>query len=435
VGIDDGDRKMMTWTDEQIDQWCLALQAYREDSDTKANALELRALRDRARQEMLLSLTCFLEGQSTLQDFNAIFQQQTHYSWNVFGVRGMSGGMFFNKLIKHIPRNEQLTQQLQMALPVPKDVREGRYQMQALVLFLEGMIATGQTHRSQLQPARFPFFLSAWWHIQDEEQWPRFAGNLRQNIFQGLPLSNPVVNQIDLYFAFRERFLALKESFGISAWELEHFLVWQEEQKKKSEDTPKFDQKQEKHAMSESRNAGRKTLPSGPDRRLYLQWLLAKIGNNVGYQVWIAQQDHGKSWNGESFQDLSISSLSFAENDTLKTQLENVAVLWLRKNEVITAYEIDPKSTEIVTSLLHLYDFGVTCAKHQLQLCLVLPKQYFEQAFFELARPLFRQQREKLRCALMSIEDLASQGEHILRWATSPTIIENLLFSPDNTQG
>src|SRR5713101_6792571 len=111
---------------------------------------------------------------------------------------------------------------------MPNDVREGRYRMQALVLFLEGMIATGQIHRSQLQPARFPFFLSAWWHIQDEEQWPRFAGHFRQSIFQGLPLLDPAVNQIELYFAYRERFLTLKESFGISAWELEHFLMWQE---------------------------------------------------------------------------------------------------------------------------------------------------------------------------------------------------------------
>jgi hypothetical protein len=413
---------MMTWTDEQIDQWCLALRTYREDSVAKANALELQALRDRARQEMLLSLTYFLESQSTLQDLNAIFQQQTHYGWNVFGIRGMSGGMFFNKLIKYIPHTEQLTQQLRVALPIPTDIREGRYRMQALVLFLEGMIATGQIHRSQLQPARFPFFLSAWWHIQDEEQWPRFAGKLRQNIFQGLPLSDPVMNQIELYFAFRERFLALKESFGISAWELEHFLIWQEQQK-------------EKDTMSESRKTGRGNLPNGQTRRLHLQWLLAKIGNKVGYEVWIAQQDREKSWNGESFQDLSISSLPFAESGTLKIQLENVAVLWLRKNEVITAYEIDPKSTEIVTCLLHLYDFGVACAKRQLQLCLVLPKQYFDQASFELARPLFRQQREKLRCALMSIEDLASQGEHILRWATSPEIIEDLLFSPENIQG
>lgn len=420
---------MMTWTDEQVDQWCLSLRAYREDITAKADAVELRALRHHARQEMLLALSYFLEGKGSLQAFNTIFQQRAHYDWNVFGIRGMSGGMFLNKLIKYIPEGEHLAQQLRTALSLPENIREGRYQMQALALFLERLIATGKVSRSQVQPARLPFFLSVWWHIQDEEQWSRFAGRLRQRIFQGLPLVDPPSDQIELYFAFHERFLALKKAFGISAWELEHFLLWQTPAQEQAEH---FEQKQEKQRMIESRKTGQANLSSGQARRLYLQWLLAKIGNNVGYQVWIAQQDHEKSWNGESFQDLSISSLPFAESGTLKTPLENVAILWLRKNEVITAYEIDPKSTEIVTSLLHLYDFGVACAKRQLQLCLVLPKQYFDQASFELARPLFRQQREKLRCALMSVEDLMNQGEHILRWATSPAIIESLLFSPEN---
>lgn len=426
---------MMTWTDEQIDQWCLALHTYRKDSVARAEATELQTLRHHVRQDMLRHLASFLECQSTLQEFNAVFQRQTHYDWNVFGVRGMSGGLFLNKLVKYIPQNAQLTQELRVALSVPEDARQGQYWMQALMLFLEGMIATGQIRRSQLQPARFPFFLSAWWHIQDEEKWPRFASHLRQSILHVLPLTDPVANQIELYFAFRERFLALKESFGISAWELEHFLIWQAQQEQAYAPTLKQKRReQEKYRMSEPGKIGRGNLPSGQARRIYLQWLLAKIGKKVGYQVWIARQDHGKSWNNESFQQLSIPSLPFAEENPAQVQLENMAILWLQKNEVIVAYEIDPKSTEIVTSLLRLYDFGIACAKRQLQLCLVLPKQHFGQACFELSRPLFHQQREKLRCVLMSIEDLANQAEHILRWATNPVVIEALLFSPENAQ-
>jgi hypothetical protein len=123
----------------------------------------------------------------------------------------------------------------------------------------------------------------------------------------------------------------------------------------------------------------------------------------------------------------------FIEGRPLKVQLDDIAVLWLKKSEVIAAYEVDPKNAEIVTSLLRLYDFGIACSKRQLQLCLVLSKQHFEQACLELSRPLFSQRRDKLRWALMSIEDLTSQAEHILRWATSPAVIEDLLFSPDDT--
>ena len=45
-------------------------------------------------------------------------------------------------------------------------------------------------------------------------------------------------------------------------------------------------------------------------------------------------------------------------------------------------------------------------------------------------RALFRQQRDKLRWAFMSTEDYAYQAEHILRWATSPTVIEDLFIFP-----
>lgn len=424
----------MTWIDEQVDQCRLALRAYQEDNAAKAEMADLRVLRHRIRQEIIQHLTSFLEGESTLQEFNALFQQQAHCDWNIFGVRGISGGVFLNKLINYIPHHEQLMREFRVVLSVPEDAYQGQHWMQALILFLEGTLAAGQIRRSQLQPARLPFFLSIWWHIQNEEQWPRFAGNLRRGIFRGLPLADPATNQVELYFIFREHFLALKESFGISAWELEHFLIWHEQklrgQARLSEDFGEKQQKQRKHTMLELGKIERGNLPSGQARRLYLQWLLAKMGKKVGCQVWIAQQDHEKSWNEESFRHLSIPSLPLSEHGNLRTQLENVAVLWLRKNEVIAAYEIDPKNGELVASLLRLYDFGVIYAKRQPQLCLVLPRQQFEQASFELSRPLFCQQQEKLQCALLSIEDLVNQAEHILRWATSPVVIEDLLFFP-----
>ncbi len=423
---------MMTWTDEQMDQWRLALRAYQEDKAAKAEMADLRISRHRVRQEIFQHLASFLEGQSTLQEFNILFQQQAHYDWNIFGVRGLSGGVFLNKLIKHIPHHEQLMREFRVALSVPEDAYQGQHWMQALMLFLEGTIATGQIRRSQLQPARLPFFLSVWWHIQDEEQWPRFVNTLRQSIFHELPLTSSVLNQVEFYFAFRERFLALKGYFGVSAWELEHFLIWKEQERRKYERTS--DNSEEEHITPISGKIQRWNLPHGQARRLYLQWLLAKIGQKVGCQVWIARQDHEKSWNEESFQQLSIPALPLSGNRTPLVLLEKIAVLWLQKNEIIAAYEIDPKRSELVTSLLRLYDLGVTCGKRQSQLCLVLPKQQFKQACQELAHPLFRQQQEKQRCVLMSVEDLASQGEHILRWATSPSAIENLLFDPEYTQ-
>jgi hypothetical protein len=67
-----------------------------------------------------------------LQEFSAVFQQSTHHDWNLFGIQGFSGSAFLNKLVNAIPWREQLTQQFQSALVVPKDMRDGHHWMQTV---------------------------------------------------------------------------------------------------------------------------------------------------------------------------------------------------------------------------------------------------------------------------------------------------------------
>lgn len=417
---------MMIWTDEQIDTWCLAWQAYREEKAAIDQAMEHHTQQRRVRQDILTHLTAFVEGQNTLPEFNALLQQKIHSDWNLFGLRGASGGLFLNKLVKYIPHADQLTHHLRMALPVPQDVREGQHRMQALALFLDGILTAGQISRAQLQPAHLPYFLSVWWHIQEEEDWPRFSGQLRRLILNGLPLADPLESQVDLYFAFRERFLVLKTSFGISAWELEHFLQWQEN-KEQAEDA----QQKTKERASSAQMARSGQLPARQARRWYMQWLLAKIGAKVGCQVWIARQDQEKYWNGECLGQFSLSALpsSVCTAFPSHTHLEQTALLWLRKNEIVAAYEIDPKRTEIATSLLHLYDLGWAAVKRPIHLCLVLPKDLCAPAIAELSRPSLRQQQGRQRCFFIREEDLAANAEHILRWASSPEVIKQLACS------
>jgi len=82
----------------------------------------------------------------------------------------MSGGMFLNKLVKYTPNEATFAHLLRLMIRAPEDMRDGQRQMQTFVRFLEGLIASQQVLRSQLQPARVPFFLSAWWHMQAPEQ-------------------------------------------------------------------------------------------------------------------------------------------------------------------------------------------------------------------------------------------------------------------------
>jgi hypothetical protein len=115
------------------------------------------------------------------------------------------------------------------------------------------------------------------------------------------------------------------------------------------------------------------------------------------------------------------------ENVSSATLLDDVAVLWLLKEEVIAVFEIALNEEDITPSLLRLYDLSLTLARRRTRFCLTLPKQRFEQVHRVFSRPLFRQQQERHQCALVSEENLTEHGEHILRWATSPTVIEDII--------
>lgn len=57
----------------------------------------------------------------------------------------------------------------------------------------------------------------------------------------------------------------------------------------------------------------------------------------------------------------------------------------------------------------------------------MLPSQQFEPVRRESSRPLFRQQQEQDQRTLRSLENLAQNREHILRWATNSMVIEDVI--------
>lgn len=97
---------MMIGTNEHIDPWCRAWQTYREGLAMIRQVREYCAQRQSVRPAILQSLTAFVKARSTLPEFNAILQQQMHYDWKLFGLRGASSGMFLNKLWNPCPHSD-----------------------------------------------------------------------------------------------------------------------------------------------------------------------------------------------------------------------------------------------------------------------------------------------------------------------------------------
>ncbi len=367
----------------------------------------------------------------------------------------MSGGLFLNKLIKHVPSRESLEYFLCVVLRDPDDMQEGQRMVQLFVQFLERLIASRQVERSQLQPIRTPFFLSAWWHVQEPESWPIYYLSARR-LLTPQTHTSAVQDPARDYVAFCRRFISLAQSLGISLQELEHVCSWYEQQNLHL-DRPKKEEAralpagggdrqasiQEQTYAFMTRSQTKATSTTGEENRsdnfshekplvscrTHLQWLLAKIGRKVGCRVWIATSDHEKIYKNERLGDLSLPFLPLLANSAFQKIICRIDVLWLLDDDIVAAYEIEQAHTDVCTSLLRLYDLGALLSSRMPHLCVVAPRDRFGKIRFELSRPTFHAHDMWKRCALISEELLLQHAEHILRWASSPSVVKDLIDS------
>jgi hypothetical protein len=124
---------------------------------------------------------------------------------------------------------------------------------------------------------------------------------------------------------------------------------------------------------------------------------------------------------------LSLPSLPILADSTFQKVIGKIDVLWFMDQEVIAAFEIEQACTDVSISLLRLSDLRELFPDRHMNLCLVVPQERIEKVRFELSRPAFQVCGMQKHCALISEELLLEQEEHILRWATSPAVIEDLI--------
>jgi hypothetical protein len=425
------------WSNEQIELWRLRYKWYFEDKTAVTSGKEIDQRRTHARQEMIELLSSFLDGDFSLREFNRVFQLKTRAAWSVFHVGGMSGGMFLNKLVKYTPNEATFAHLLRLMIRAPEDTRDGQRHMQAFVRFLEGLIASQQVQRAQLQPARVPFFLSAWWHVQAPEQWPLFYLSMRRVLMAEDGTVPNMQDPVDYYFAYQERFLSLKAALGLSAWELEHLLAWDEQQRldgnaARTQTETRVDSRRRHSSNVEGRGGSPHTGLPLTELHTHIQWLLAKLGHKVGCRVWVTADAHHKLWKQERLGDLSLASLPVVADSVFQQSIGHIDVLWLLKNEIIAAYAVPWGIMDISTRLLGLYDLKALLPKRDVYLCLVTPSERFEQVRRELSRPVFHGYRLQKQCGLIAEEVLLEQEAHILRWANSPAVIKELIGSHSN---
>lgn len=422
-----------------IEQWRVTQQEYLADAAKVSMHQAIDERRLRVQQNMAALLGTFLNRSITLKEFNALFQQKTQGAWNVFRMRGSSGGMYLNKLVKYID-DTTLASYLRSGLRLPEDTRAAELQMQDLTSYFERLIAQDNGLRPHLQPARIPFLLSACWHLQDTHHWPIFFPSVQLMLMSEDGQPSPVQSPIEAYFTFRTRFVSLAQALGVSLWELEHIVTWKGQRilgeqvaRKMTRSSSLFEGKdvavhpktiKNLPIEGEEERQWQKSEQENSDHT-HIQWLLAKIGHRVGCDVWIAANDQSRSWNGERLGDLSLKGLPPLVDSASHRIINLIDVLWLRADEVVAAFEIE-HTTSIASGLLRLYDLDALCPTSTMHLCIVIPHPALKRFQSVLARPAFQRLNMQTRCLIIQEEALLEHAEHILRWASSPMIITRL---------
>src|SRR5260221_12769179 len=156
----------MLGSPDLIEQWRITQQEYLTDTPTVMAHQALDQRRLQVQQEMMQLLVAFLNRTMTLKEFNATFQQKTQGAWNVFRIRGTSGGMDLNKLLKYVD-DDAFASHLRSGLRLPEDTREGQQHIQKLTHYSERLITQQKGSMAHLQPPRIPFLLSPCWYLHD----------------------------------------------------------------------------------------------------------------------------------------------------------------------------------------------------------------------------------------------------------------------------
>jgi hypothetical protein len=121
-----------------------------------------------------------------------------------------------------------------------------------------------------------------------------------------------------------------------------------------------------------------------------MQWLLLKLGSDMGFDVWVARNDKGRDFKGKRFTDLHRlrSELPLQFDDATNRTIELIDVLWLDGNAIRAAFEIE-STTSIYSGLLRMSDLLAMQPNLNIPLYLVAPEDRREKVITEVNRPTF----------------------------------------------
>lgn len=147
-----------------------------------------------------------------------------------------------------------------------------------------------------------------------------------------------------------------------------------------------------------------------------IQWLLLKLGNDMGLDIWVAKNDRNRSSHGVSFNSFSKlkKSLPHQFDEATNRTIELIDVLWLKGNSIQAAFEIE-STTSIYSGLLRMSDLITMQPNLNIPLYIVAPIERRDKVISEINRPTFAKLSPPMVevCRFISFEELRKQLDAI----------------------
>ena len=94
-------------------------------------------------------------------------------------------------------------------------------------------------------------------------------------------------------------------------------------------------------------------------KRQQIQYILLRLGSDMGLNVWVARNDRSKTYNGQQLGTITgiLPEIPTQFNDATNRTIDLIDVLWLRGNSIVAAFEVECTTSiysGLLLSLIHI---------------------------------------------------------------------------------
>src|SRR5205823_7741306 len=122
-----------------------------------------------------------------------------------------------------------------------------------------------------------------------------------------------------------------------------------------------------------------------------MQWALIQLGRAEGCSVWVPPNDRNLSFKRESLAANTLDKLpNFGFEENTRRIVQNIDVLWLKKNVIRKAFEVE-STTSIYSGILRLNDLVLSQPNNHIDLYIATAESRKPRVYDQLVRPSFHQ--------------------------------------------